>query len=75
MKSHKRHFTEHEQKLEGYKKDPYAYDNKGYLKNAPNEITRQKIINGRIKELLEQINKQKYNYDEAKRALEYLETN
>ncbi|MEU6402613.1 hypothetical protein, partial [Streptomyces sp. NPDC046985] len=35
--------------------NPDAYDNKGYLKNAPNEEVRQRIIEGRAKHLRKEI--------------------
>lgn len=48
--------AEHEQKLADYERDPYAYDNKGILKNAPNDAVRQQIIQGRIRHLKTEIN-------------------
>jgi hypothetical protein len=42
-------------KLEEYKADPYKFDNKGFLKNAPNDQVRQKIISGRIEHLESEI--------------------
>jgi hypothetical protein len=44
----------HKQKLADYLKNPDAYDNKGFLKNASPEL-RQKIIESRIKSLAGQI--------------------
>jgi predicted RNase H-like nuclease (RuvC/YqgF family) len=52
---------EHEDKLARYKKNPDAYDNQGYLKNAPNETIRQKIIEKRIRHLEHEINTFKKN--------------
>ncbi|MEM6766207.1 MAG: RHS repeat-associated core domain-containing protein, partial [Bacteroidota bacterium] len=49
---------EHEKKLEDFKQDPDKFDNKGKLKDATPEI-REKIINGRIKKLEKDIQKQK----------------
>jgi len=46
--------AEHEQKLEDYKANPDAYDNKGILKNASPE-RRQSIINGRVRHLQREI--------------------
>ena len=46
---------EHEQKLEAFKANPEAFDNKGFLRNAPNEEIRQKIINQRIRHLEQEI--------------------
>ena len=48
---------EHRQKLADYKRDPFAFDNKGTLRNAPEEL-RSKIIEGRINALKKQISKQ-----------------
>ena len=45
----------HQNKLAAYKKDPMKFDNNGYLKNAPNEAAKQKIIQGRIKHLENEI--------------------
>ncbi len=47
--------TEHIEKLEKYKQNPMKYDNKGFLKNAPNEQVKQKIINTRISHLEKEI--------------------
>jgi hypothetical protein len=58
-KSYEDLLKEHEKKLADYKANPGKYDNKDILKNAPNDDIRQKIINGRIKELQDQINKHK----------------
>jgi RHS repeat-associated protein len=46
---------EHKQKLEAYKASPDAFDNKGLLKNAPNAEVRQRIIDGRIRHLEQEI--------------------
>ncbi|OCG38886.1 hypothetical protein A9G25_11860 [Gilliamella sp. Bif1-4] len=56
----------HEKKLAEYKRDPYSFDNKGHLKNAPNEEIRQKIINARIKHLEHEINTFKNNINKIK---------
>lgn len=53
--SYERLISEHEAKLEAYKRDPYSFDNKGILKNAPNDEIRQRIINGRIAHLEQEI--------------------
>lgn len=45
----------HIQKLEQYKANPFAFDNKGLLRNAPSDEIRQKIIAGRIRKLEGQI--------------------
>jgi hypothetical protein len=44
-------------------KNPDAYDNKGILKNAPNEQVRDRIINGRIQHLEHEIKTFKGNID------------
>lgn len=46
---------EHEQKLADYLADPDAYDNKGFLKNAPSPEVRQRIIAGRERHLRKEI--------------------
>lgn len=46
---------EHEDKLAAYIKNPDKYDNQGYLKNAPNNEVRKKIIDTRIKHLRKEI--------------------
>lgn len=51
----------HTQKLKAYKANPYRFDNKGLLKNAPNDAVRKKIIQGRIKHLEQEINTFKNN--------------
>jgi Pretoxin HINT domain len=50
---------EHQKKLQDYIANPDAYDNQGILANTPNTEIRQKIIEGRIKALQKQIDKQK----------------
>jgi hypothetical protein len=47
--------AEHEQKLADYLADPDAYDNKGFLKNAPSDEVRQRIIDGRARHLRKEI--------------------
>ena len=58
-KSYENLIAEHQKKLNDYAKNPYAFDNEGRLKNAPNEEIKNKIIQGRISALQSQINKQK----------------
>jgi len=55
VKSEYEQITDHINKLEKYKANPYKFDNKGLLKNAPNDQIRQKIINGRIHHLESEI--------------------
>jgi hypothetical protein len=38
----------HQQKLADYIANPNAYDNLGFLRNAPTEQIRQQIIQGRV---------------------------
>ena len=54
-KSNYNKMTEHIDKLEKYKKNPYEYDNQSLLRNAPNEQIRQKIIQTRISHLEKEI--------------------
>ena len=51
----KNRITEHKQKLDAYKRNPDAFDNKEFLKNAPNEQVRQRIIDGRVRHLEKEI--------------------
>ena len=46
-----RTLAEHMKKLDDYKRNPDAVDNKGFLKNAPTQEIRDRIIKGRIKHL------------------------
>lgn len=50
-KSEYKQMTEHIDKLEKYKQNPMKYDNKGFLKNAPNDAVRKSIIDGRVNHL------------------------
>lgn len=63
---------EHEKKLADYKKDPLAHDNKGILKNAPNDEIRKKIYEGRIRELEKQIEKHRGELQKIEEALKDL---
>jgi RHS repeat-associated protein len=45
----------HIERLEEFKADPDAHDNKGFLRNAPTQERRDSIINGRINNLEGQI--------------------
>jgi len=47
--------VEHIDKLEKYRHNPLKYDNLGLLKNAPNELVKQKIIQARIAHLEKEI--------------------
>ncbi|MTB66316.1 hypothetical protein GKR48_05710 [Providencia sp. wls1943] len=58
----------HEEKLAAYRRNPDAFDNLGYLKNAPNIIARQKIINGRIRHLEHEIKIFKENINKIKKG-------
>ncbi len=66
IKGLKEHIKEHKTKLKEYIKDPYSQDNKGYLKNAPNQEIKNRIINGRIKHLNNEINTARKNIREIK---------
>lgn len=54
-KSNYKRLVEHVEKLEKYRQNPLKYDNQGFLKNAPNEQVRQKIIQSRIAHLEQEI--------------------
>ncbi|RCR65962.1 hypothetical protein [Larkinella punicea] len=47
--------AKHQSKLDEYIKDPMKFDNKGFLKNAPNDAVRQKIVESRINHLKQEI--------------------
>jgi len=47
--------AEHQKKLADYMNNPDAFDNQGLLKNAPTPEIRQKIIDGRIRHLQQEI--------------------
>lgn len=55
ISSFENQIIKHEAKLVEYMKDPMKFDNKGFLKNAPSEEVRQKIIQSRIKHLHKEI--------------------
>ena len=55
ISSLKNQILKHETKLAEYIKDPMKFDNKGFLKNAPNDAIRQKIIDSRISHLQQEI--------------------
>ena len=55
VKSEYKQLVDHVDKLEKYKANPLKYDNKGFLKNAPNEQIRQQMIEGRILKLEREI--------------------
>lgn len=70
-KSYEVLIREHERKLADYRKDPFSQDNKGLLKDQPPEI-QKRIIEGRVRELETQLEKQRSELkkiDEALRAL------
>jgi predicted RNase H-like nuclease (RuvC/YqgF family) len=51
IRSFERNIAEHRAKLEAFKKSSDAFDNKGFLKNAPSQAIRDQIIEGRIQHL------------------------
>ncbi len=55
IKTLKARLAEHQQKLADYKANPDAFDNQGILRKAPSPEVRQRIINGRIKHLEDEI--------------------
>lgn len=65
VESFEKLIREHEEKLEAYKQDPDAYDNKGFLKTAPNEEIRQKIIDSRVEKLEKEIQGFRNNIDKV----------
>ena len=65
IRSQQKIISEHQDKLAKYKANPDAYDNKGHLKNAPNDKVRQKIIDSRIKHLNDEINAAQKNINDV----------
>ena len=63
ISSYEELIVEHEQKLADYIKDPWKYDNKGVLENAPNDAIREKIIEGRIRKLQNELEGFKNNIE------------
>jgi RNA polymerase-binding transcription factor DksA len=66
--SYKKLVEEHKQKLDEYKSNPYAHDNKNVLKNAPAQHHKD-IIAGRIKVLENQLRKQEGELGKIEKAL------
>ncbi|MDM8084578.1 hypothetical protein QUV83_07380 [Cellulomonas cellasea] len=63
LRSYGREIDEHIVKLEKYLRDPDAYDNKGFLAAAGDNIARREsIINGRATGLLKEIDTQFDNF-------------
>jgi hypothetical protein len=56
IRSLEKRLAEHEQKRADYIRDPDAYDNKGFLRNAASPEIRQQIVQARTRELQRQIN-------------------
>lgn len=50
-----RQIRAHRQKLRNYRRNPDKFDNKGFLKNAPNDAVRKNIIEKRIRHLEREI--------------------
>jgi len=55
IKSWEKQIALHKDKLKRYKANPAKYDNKGLLKNAPNDAVRKEIIQSRISKLEKEI--------------------
>jgi len=64
LRSLQERMAEHEEKLADYLADPDAYDNKGFLKNAPTPEIRQSIIDGRAAHLRKEIDTFQRQIDE-----------
>jgi RHS repeat-associated protein len=63
----RRALSEHVEKLEKYRANPDAFDNKGFLKNAPSQEIRERIIRSRIKHLEDEIRAIRKAMDETGR--------
>ena len=59
---------EHIAKLEAYRKNPAAFDNLGYLENAPSQEVRERIINARIRHLEHEIQNFERQITEAQKG-------
>jgi translation initiation factor RLI1 len=70
-RSYEELIREHERKLADYRKDPFSQDNKGLLKDQPPEI-QKKIIEGRVRELEKQLEKQRSELKKIDEALNAL---
>lgn len=57
---------EHEERIRDYKADPDAHDNLGKLKDAPSGEIRQKIIDGRVRRLTNEVKKFKNEIKKTK---------
>jgi hypothetical protein len=68
IQSYEALIAEHEQKLGDYLENPDAYDNKGFLKNAPSDEIRQRIIDGRARHLQQEIKTFQDNIAKIKEA-------
>jgi hypothetical protein len=55
IRSLEKRLLEHRKKLEDYRRNPDAFDNKDFLKNAPSPEVRERIIQGRIKHLEDEV--------------------
>ncbi|MDY3529995.1 hypothetical protein PG593_09435 [Riemerella anatipestifer] len=66
IKSFQNQINQHKIKLKQYTKNPMKYDNKGFLKNAPNDAVRQRIIQARIKHLKHEIKTFESNINKIK---------
>ncbi|MBK9262152.1 MAG: RHS repeat-associated core domain-containing protein [Polyangiaceae bacterium] len=66
IRSWEAEMAKHQQKLEAYKVNPDAFDNKGFLKNAPTPEIRQRIIESRIHHLETEIMNFRKLIDQAK---------
>ena len=55
IRSLEKNIREHQKKLDEYSANPEAHDNRGLLRNAPTEEVKQRIIEGRIRHLEQEI--------------------
>src|SRR5690606_6072033 len=65
--------SEHEVKLADYMDNPDAFDNQGFLANAPNEAIREAIIERRIAHLQNEINNFRKQIADLERQLRRME--
>jgi hypothetical protein len=64
VRSFEKRMAEHEAKLKAYHADPDAFDNPGILRNAPTAEIGQRIIDGRVRHLENEISQFRKRIDE-----------
>jgi hypothetical protein len=68
IRSLNQRLAEHRAKLEAYRSNPDAFDNNGFLRNAPSVEVRERIIQGRIRHLESEISNFERQIEELSRG-------